>query len=76
MDHMQLNSKHLNDQLYNYHLLDKTKSLEGNTVAWIYTTRKSTVAYPRKNHSEVGDTLRRFAGDVGKLDILRSDLAP
>ena len=34
-DNMQLNRKRLNAQFYTDHLLAKTKSLEGNTGAWI-----------------------------------------
>ena len=50
--------------------------MEGNTGAWIYTTGKFTVAYPYTKRSEVGDSLRRFANDVGIPEILRSDLTP
>ena len=73
---MQLNRKHLNAQFYTNHLLAKTKSLEGKTIAWDYNTGKFTMAYPCTQHSEVGDTLRQFAADVGIPDILRSDLSP
>ena len=48
---MKLNMKCLNAQLYSDHLLDNTKSLEGNTGAWIYITGKFTVAYPFSKRS-------------------------
>ena len=76
VDHMQLNRKRLNAQFYTDHLLAKTKSLDGNTGAWVYTTGKFTAVYPCEKRSEVGDTLRRFADDVGIPDRLKSDLAP
>ena len=46
MYHIPLNRQRLNAQLFNYHLLAKTKYLEGNMGAQIYTTGKFTVAYP------------------------------
>ena len=76
MDHMQLNWKRLNAQFYIDHLVAKTTSLDGNTGAWVYTTGKFTTVYPCEKRSEAGDTLRRFANDVGIPDKLRSDLAP
>ena len=75
VDNMQLNRKRINAQFYTDKLLDKSNSLKGNTGARIYTTGKFTVKYPCTNNSEVGDTLRRFANDVGIPDRLRSDLA-
>ena len=46
VDNMQLNRKCLNAQFCTYHLLSKTKSLEGSIRAWIYTTGKFIVDYP------------------------------
>ena len=76
VDHMQFNRKRLNGQFYCDHLEAKTKSLDGNTGAWIYTTGKFTAVYPVESRKEAGDTLRRFADDVGIPDRLRTDLAP
>ena len=76
VDHMQLNRRRLNAQFYTDHLVAQTKSLDGNTGAWIYTTGKFTTVYPCAKRSEVGDTLRMFADDVRIPDRLRSDLAP
>ena len=76
VDNMQLKRNRLNVQLYTEHLLYKTKSLEGNTGSWIYTTGKFTLDYPFKNHSEAGYTLRMFADYVGIPDRLISDLVP
>ena len=70
-----MNTKRLNTKFYTDQFLAKTKYLEGNTGAWIYTTGKFTVAYPCTNLSEVGDTLQQFADDVGIPDQLSSDLA-
>ena len=71
-----LNRNSLNVQFYTDHLLVKNRYLGENKRAWIYTTENFTVAYPCTNSSEVGDTIRRFADDVGIPDIIRSDLAP
>ena len=76
LDNKHLNRKRLNAQIYTDKILAKTKSLEGNTGSWIYTTRKLTVLYPCIKRLEVGDTLRWFVDDVGIPDILRSDMAP
>ena len=46
VDHIQFNRKRLNRQLYCDHLVAKTKSFDGNTGAWLYTTGKFTVVYP------------------------------
>ena len=43
VDHMQFNRKRLNEKFYCDHLVAKTKSLDGNTEAWLYTTGKFTV---------------------------------
>ena len=75
VDHMQLNRKRLNAQFYTDHLPAKTKSLDANTGAWVYTTGKFTAEYPCVKRDEAGDTLRRFSDDVGIPDRLRSDLA-
>ena len=56
-DYMQLNRKRLNAQFYTDQLLAKTKSLEGNTGAWIYTTGNFTAAYPCTKRSKVGDAI-------------------
>ena len=57
VDHMHLNRKHLNSQFHTDQLLAKTKYLEGNTGACIYTTEIFTVAYPFIKCLEVVDTL-------------------
>ena len=75
VDNVQLNRKCLNVQFYTDHLLVKTKSLEGNMGARIYTTEKFTVAYLCINNSELGYTLRWFADDFQIPDRLSSDLA-
>ena len=75
-NHMQFNRKSLNEQFYCYHLVAKTKSLDSNTGAWLYTTGKFTLFYPCGSRREAGDTLRRFANNVGIPDQVRSDLAP
>ena len=54
----------------------KTKSFDGNTGAWLYTTGKFTVVYPCGSRRKEGDTLRKFADDIGIPDQVRSDLAP
>ena len=38
VDNIQLNRKRLNAQFYTDQVFPKTKYLEGNTVAWIYTS--------------------------------------
>ena len=43
--YMKLNRKRINTQFYTDRLFSKTKSLEDNTGAWIYTTVKFTVVY-------------------------------
>ena len=73
---MQFNRKSLNEQFYCDHLVAKTKSLDGNTGAWLYTTGKFTGVYPCRSRPEAGDTLRRFAEDVGIPDQVRSELDP
>ena len=73
---MQFNRKSLNEQFYCDHLVAKTKSLAGNTRAWLHTTVNFTVVYPCESRREAGDTLRRFADDVGLTDQVRSDLTP
>ena len=72
---MQFNQKRLNGQFYCDHLVAKTKSLDGNTRAWLYTTGKFTVVYPCGSIREAGDTLRRFADNVGIPYQVRSDLS-
>ena len=59
---------------YNY-LEAKTKSLDGNIGAWLYTAGIFTAVYPVTSMKEAGDTLQRFADYVGILDRLRTDLA-
>ena len=76
VDHMQFNRKRLNGQFYCDHLVAKSKSLDGNTGAWLYTTGKFTVVYPCGSRREAGDTLRRFADDVGIQDQVISNMAP
>ncbi len=76
VDHLNPNRKRLNAQFYTDHLVAKTKSLDGNTGAWVYTTGKFTAVYPCALQSEAGDTLKKFADDHGIPDRLRADLAP
>ena len=57
IDNMELNRNCLNEQFYTDQLLNKTKSLEGNMGAWLYTSKNFTVEYSCTKHSEVGDTL-------------------
>ena len=76
VDHMQFNQKRLNGQFYCDHLVAKTRSLNGNKGAWVYTTGSFTAIYIVKIRKEAGNTLRRSADDVGIPDRLRTDLAP
>ena len=75
-NHMQFNRKRLNRKFYCDHLVAKTKSLDINTGAWLYTTGEFTVVYPCGSRREAGDTPRRFADDVGIPDQVRRNLAP
>ena len=75
VDHIQLNRKHLNAQFYADHLVARTKLLDRNTGAWVYTTGKFTAFYPVAKRLEAGDKLRRFADNVGIPDRLRTDQA-
>ena len=76
VDHMNFNRKRLNGQFYCNHLVAKTRSLDGNTGAWVYTAGSFTAVYPVKIRKGAGNTLRRFADDVGIPDRLRTDLEP
>ena len=53
----------------------RTKLLDRNTGAWVYTTGKFTAFYPVAKRLEAGDKLRRFADNVGIPDRLRTDQA-
>ena len=64
---MQLVMKRLNAQFYADQLLTKTNYLEGNTGAWVYTNKNSTVAFSFKKPPEALDTLQPFTDDVGVL---------
>ena len=64
----------LNGKFYCDYLEAKTKSLDGNIGAWLYTTGSFTAVYPVASRKESGDTLRRFVDDVGIPDRLRTDL--
>ena len=68
VDHMQFNRKRLNVQFYCDYLESKTKSLDGNTGAWIYTTGKFTAVYPVESQKEAGNTFRRFTEYFGIPD--------
>ena len=57
VDHKQMKRNCLKAQLYTYHLLAKTRYLEGHTGAWIYMTGKFTVAHLCKQCSYLGNKL-------------------
>jgi hypothetical protein len=75
VDHLQLHKKRLNSHFYCDSLIAKTKSLQGNNGAQIYTNGKFTSVYPWKLKSEVGQTLADFCHDVGIPEQLTADLA-
>ena len=49
--------------------------MDGNISVWLYTEGSFTSVYPVASRKESGDTLRKFADDVGIPDRLRTDLA-
>ena len=75
VDHLQLHKNRLNSHFYCDSLVARTKSLQGNNGAQVYTNGKFTAVYPWKLKSDVGQTLSDFCADVGIPEQLTADLA-
>lgn len=75
VDHLQLHKNRLNSHFYGNSLVAKTKSLQGNNGAPVYTNGKFTAIYPWKLKSDVGQILSDFCADVGIPEQLTADLA-
>ena len=74
--HSVITPEEVSQKFYTDHLLANTNYLEGNTGAWVYTNKKSTVAFSCTKPPEALYTLQLFTDDVGVLYRLKSDLAP
>ena len=61
-DHMQFNRKSLNGQFYCHYLEAKTKSLDGNIGAWLYTTNTFTAVYPVASRKEAKVHIAKIHG--------------
>ena len=76
-DHLNLHHNDLNGRWAVDHIESKTKSIRGNTGAFVYSDGAFTEAYPKpkKDQYEAADSLRQFCKDVGVPVNLESDFA-
>jgi hypothetical protein len=77
VDHLNLNRKRINDTFYTDTMFSKTKSLNGNRCAQVYTNGRFTKVYPMESKSSacIANSLQDFADNVGIPDTLVCDLA-
>jgi hypothetical protein len=77
VDHLNLNRKRINDTFYTDTMFSKTKSLNGNQCAQVYTNGRFTKVYLMESKSSacIANLLQDFADDVGIPDTLICDLA-